>query len=93
MGIQTQPCQRGTKRTNTSATSIIQQPHALCLSSLLVILLVVIRPVDPEEVESGPDFLNQLVQRLFVLAVVARGLLAKLITVSALEPGYKGVGI
>jgi hypothetical protein len=59
----------------------------------LVILLVVIRPVDPEDVESGPDFLNQLVQRFFVLAVVARGLLAKLITVSALEPGYKGVGI
>jgi hypothetical protein len=59
----------------------------------LVILLVVICPVDPEEVDPGPDLLNQLVQRLLMLAVVARGLLAKLKTVSALESSYKGVGV
>jgi hypothetical protein len=77
-------CLTGTKHTNTSATSIIQQPHALCLGSLLllpsllVIVLVINHPVRPDEVDPGPDLLNQLVQRLLVLAVVARGLLAKL---------------
>jgi hypothetical protein len=75
---------QGAKHTNTSATSIIQQPHALCLGSLLllpsllVIVLVINHPVRPDEVDPGPDLLNQLVQRLLVLAVVARGLLAKL---------------
>jgi hypothetical protein len=77
---QTKLCLEWTGRlTNTSPTSIIQQPHAplgrcalLLNTSVVVIVFVVlvVRPVDANEIDPGPDLLNQLVQRLLVPGVV-----------------------
>lgn len=76
--------------TKPSTTSIIQQPHLLLRWSigrrsrtalLLVICIAFVRvliadPVHADEIKPGPDLIEDPVQRLFVLGVVGRRLLA-----------------
>lgn len=72
------------KLTSPSPASVIQQPHApfpnlllLRLPIIILTTLIVIDPVDTKKVESRPDLLNQLVERLLVLGVIRGCLLAE----------------
>jgi|SRR6187551_3443646 len=76
--------------TKPSPTSIIQQSHLLLQSSIggssraplfLIIRIAFVRilvtgPVHADEIKPGPDLLQNPVQRLFMLGVVGRRLLA-----------------
>lgn len=86
--------------TKPSTTSIVQQPHLLLRRNigrssstrlLLVICIAFVRvlitdPVNADEIKPGPNLLEDPVQRLLVLGVVGRRLLASELVSNVVQP-------
>lgn len=80
-------------RDNASTAGIVQHPHllfrslffALVFVAFVLGIIVILNPVNTDKVEPGPDLLDNLVQRLFVFAVIRCSLFVEVFLVAILS--------